>query len=805
MADLLRVRPPARGALTAAAMLRPGSKFRTKFVLVAGTGLVVGLLLAALASLMGLRALGDDASQEIRKGLESASREYLTNHIADTAQRLESIRGRARAELGVLAGVAQALLDDEEALAPLTAAAAATPTLADRFVYDAAGGWSQNQPGEPSAVAVWGYLHAPEDPARPGLRDILPEVRAAIERTALLDLVMPSMLRYGAQKLQLYFVGPEGAEYLRVAPYADAARHADRVYPEHNERRFWRFYFPGLVEGWERWLADPARMGDPTRQATVTAPYLDAGGGGAVLTVFQPLWDRERERFAGAVGADITLDQIIREVQDLRLAETGFAFLAQENGNVFAVNPAGKQRLGLREASGSSGGGVDIFQQFLRDSSDPAIRALALPLGDAVDYRDPVEIAGEDHVVVLKRLDPANAWSGGAEIEPERWTLGFVVPAAEIYAPLHAAQATIRASTRGILVSQAAIMLVALAVVLLGIYLVSRRMTAALSDLAAGAVKLARKDYDVRVAAGSADEFGALGRAFNQMAAEIRAYTLDLEGRVEQRTAELQRANREILALNERLKEENLRLGAELDVARRLQLMVLPPERELAALEGIEVAGYMRPADEVGGDYYDVLGHEGGVKVGIGDVTGHGLESGVLMLMIQTAVRTLQAAEERDPTRFLNIINKVLYQNIQRVGLDRTATLALLDYAQGVLRLTGQHEEAVVVRTGGAIERIDTMALGVPVGLEVDIGMFIDHTELRLDPGDVVVLYTDGITEAEDIHGEQYGIERLCAAVRRAHTGSAQEIKRALVDDVLRFIGGQKVFDDITTVVIKRR
>ncbi|MCY1006802.1 SpoIIE family protein phosphatase [Nannocystis pusilla] len=509
--------------------------------------------------------------------------------------------------------------------------------------------------------------------------------------------------------------------------------------------------------------------------------------------------------FAGAVGVDVTLGQLIRYVQDLELAGSGFAFLAQENGNVFAVNADGQEILGLQQASGSSGAGVDIFQQFLHQSRDPAIRALALPGGDAVDYRDPVAIGGKDYVVVLKRLDPFNVWSGSTDIVPERWTLGFVVPAAEIYASLHKAQDTIAASSRGILSSQIVITLVALAIVMFGILLVSRRMTGALVDLAAGAGKIAQKDYDVRVDVRSDDEFGALGRAFNQMAAEIRAYTHDLERLVEQRTAELQRASREIMALNERLKQENLRLGAELDVARRLQLMVLPQERELAELEGLDVAGYMRPADEVGGDYYDVLRAGDGVKIGIGDVTGHGLESGVLMLMIQTAVRTLQAAEERDAERFLNIVNKVLYQNIQRVGLDRTATLVLLDYAQGVLRLTGQHEEAVVVRRNGSIERIDTVDLGMPVGLEVDIAAFIARTELRLSPGDVVVLYTDGITEAEDIHGEQYGIDRLCEVVHRVHERPAADIKQAIVDDVMRFIGAQKVFDDITTVVIKRR
>src|SRR5690606_9829550 len=227
----------------------------------------------------------------------------------------------------------------------------------------------------------------------PGLRDIKPEVRAAVDRTALLDLLLPALLAYGAEKQQMYFVGPEGAEYLRVAPSSDAAGHADQLYPGHNDSPFWSFYFPGLVEGWRRWQADPARTRDPSAQVIGTSPYTDAGGSGSIMTLFQPLWDPSRARFAGAVGVDVTIGQLIRYVEDLKLASSGFAFLAQENGNVFAVNEIGKEILGLEQSSGSSGAGVDIFQQFLARSRDPAIRALALPSGDEVDYRDPVAVA----------------------------------------------------------------------------------------------------------------------------------------------------------------------------------------------------------------------------------------------------------------------------------------------------------------------------------------------------------------------------------------------------------------------------
>ncbi len=115
---------------------------------------------------------------------------------------------------------------------------------------------------------------------------------------------------------------------------------------------------------------------------------------------------------------------------------------------------------------------------------------------------------------------------------------------------------------------------------------------------------------------------------------------------------EIEEAKEEISALNTQLKSENLRLGAELDVARHIQMMVLPRATELRAVEHLEIAAYMRPADEVGGDYYDVLQNGRSLKIGIGDVTGHGLESGVLMLMVQSVARALLEAGETDPSKF---------------------------------------------------------------------------------------------------------------------------------------------------------
>ena len=269
--------------------------------------------------------------------------------------------------------------------------------------------------------------------------------------------------------------------------------------------------------------------------------------------------------------------------------------------------------------------------------------------------------------------------------------------------------------------------------------------------------------------------------------------------------SQLATANKQISQLNSRLQAENSRLSAELEVTQRLQMMLLPKEKELNQIEQLEIAGFMEPADEVGGDYYDVLQHHGRVTIGIGDVTGHGLESGVLMLMVQTAVRTLMENNETDPKKFFEVLNRTIYKNVQRMDSDKNLSLCLVDYHEKVLSISGQHEEMVVVRSQGIIERVDTIDLGFPIGLEETIEDFVFQAQVRLNPGDVVVLYTDGITEAENYLGMHYGLERLCSAVQKNWQQSAQAIRKAVIEDVRSHIGVEKVYDDITLVVLKQK
>ncbi len=173
--------------------------------------------------------------------------------------------------------------------------------------------------------------------------------------------------------------------------------------------------------------------------------------------------------------------------------------------------------------------------------------------------------------------------------------------------------------------------------------------------------------------------------------------------------------------------------------------------------------------------------------------------------MVQTAFRTLLAYNEPDPVKFLSAINIVIYANVQRMKSNKNASLALQYYQQGMLKLSAQHEERIVVRCNGSVERFDTIDWGFPIGLDAEIAEFLAQTSVQLYSGDVVVLYTDGITEAENMDKLLYGVDRLIEVIEINWQRSAGEIRHAVIKDVRSHIGEQKVFDDITLLVLKQK
>ena len=122
-----------------------------------------------------------------------------------------------------------------------------------------------------------------------------------------------------------------------------------------------------------------------------------------------------------------------------------------------------------------------------------------------------------------------------------------------------------------------------------------------------------------------------------------------------------------------------------------------------------------------------------------------------------------------------------------------------------MLTLTGQHEVALIVRDDGSLEKIDTLDLGFPVGLEFDIAPFIRSHKLKFTTGDTLILHTDGVTEAENSEGDLFGLDRLCDSAIRHGRGETDEVIKGIVGDVKAFIGSQNIYDDITLVVMRHR
>ncbi|MEK1897709.1 MAG: SpoIIE family protein phosphatase [Rhizobium sp.] len=771
--------------------------FRTKFMIVVGGAVLFDLLVSGGLALWNVQRLSRDATTQVGQGLEKASQDYIRSSTDSTAAQVGLLLDQVHSDVKALAGVLQGQIDRPIRNDAVGAAMAKADPGAVTVSFNMSGNWAQNLPGSPSVVSVWGYLLDKDH--RP-----LPQVQADIETSAVLDLVAPNLLSTGASKLQMYYIGPKERPIFRTAPYTDQAQTFDRLYPGHNDANFWDFFFPGIYESWQQWALDPASRPVP-ENITQTAPYTDAITGKLIVSFFHPLWTADRRGVAGIAGTDITLDQLAEIVEHVKVAESGFGFLAMSNGNVVAINAAGEKVIGLRAASDAASKGVTGLDRSLRNSAQKAVASLPLDT-DGVVQHIALSENGEDvpYLVVTKQLRPSNLWVNGP-VQREVMSLGIVVPEREIYASLIAARQQIAQATNRILIYQILAVLVSLLIVTAAVFAASKRITSGIRALAGAAKRIEAKDYSVRVDIRSKDEVAQAGLAFNRMAEQISFHTENLEKLVAERTEEIEEAKEEISALNTQLKSENLRLGAELDVARHIQMMVLPRATELRAVEDLEIAAYMRPADEVGGDYYDVLQNGRSLKIGIGDVTGHGLESGVLMLMVQSVARALLEAGETDPSKFLAHLNRAIFKNIERTRTDKHLTLSFLDYDGERLTISGQHEDLIVIRQTGEVERIDTGDLGLPVGLESDISRFVDTREISFEKGDLIVLHTDGVTEAENPRGELFGIDRLCQSARRLHGQTAEAVKDGIIEGLMAYIGTQKIHDDITLVVMRHR
>jgi len=268
----------------------------------------------------------------------------------------------------------------------------------------------------------------------------------------------------------------------------------------------------------------------------------------------------------------------------------------------------------------------------------------------------------------------------------------------------------------------------------------SRRLSQPIDDLAAFAQRIASGDLRPTPLSGM-QEVKMLGSAMNNMVEELAT------SRAEQ--------------------AEKTRLARELEIAQRIQTSILP---KAMRVPGLSLSAQMVPATEVGGDYYDVIPCADGCWIGVGDVAGHGLSAGLVMLMVQSAFAALvRTLPEATPRQLVVALNQLIFDNVRnRLGSDEHVTFTALRYfPDGRLIFAGAHEPILIHRQ--ATRRCDLVETpGTWLGVIPDISRATTDTVVQLSPGDVVVLYSDGVLEAASATGQQLGMERLKDAILRS-------------------------------------
>jgi phosphoserine phosphatase RsbU/P len=251
-------------------------------------------------------------------------------------------------------------------------------------------------------------------------------------------------------------------------------------------------------------------------------------------------------------------------------------------------------------------------------------------------------------------------------------------------------------------------------------------------------------------------------------------------------------------AAAERLEAER-RAAHELAIARQVQARLFP--QSLPALRSLDYAGACLPARAVGGDYYDFLSlGPGRLGLVIGDVMGKGIAAALLMANLQANLRSQVAFALDEPARLLQSVNQLFCENSPEGAF---ASLFFADYhdASGALRYVNcGHLAALLLHRDGTLDRLASTStvLGLFRQWECSVG------EVRLQSDDVLALYTDGVTEAFDEAGEEFGERRLVDALRRHRDRPSESLLASLVDEV-RSYSPHEQHDDLTLIVARRR
>jgi sigma-B regulation protein RsbU (phosphoserine phosphatase) len=290
--------------------------------------------------------------------------------------------------------------------------------------------------------------------------------------------------------------------------------------------------------------------------------------------------------------------------------------------------------------------------------------------------------------------------------------------------------------------------------------------------------ELGQGNLNARVQLKRDDEIGDLGAAFNSMADSIKEKIISLQ-------------------------RHNDRMAMELNVASGVQQLIYP---QIENDRNLNYAIYHRPFGPVTGDYYDII-KLGDSRTGVilVDVSGHGVPAALLTMVIKEIFNRM-APQKSDPAELFRSINteivNLLTKDDTSSGIYFTAIYVLIDQNKMLSFINAGHEQAVVVKKN--LHKIGRLsASGGPVGISTEMNDQYLTATMSLEQGDKIILFTDGIIEARNAEGAQYGIENLLSSIRKEYAAGGEPLMRSVIGDFESFVGKTEMKDDATLIIIE--
>lgn len=324
------------------------------------------------------------------------------------------------------------------------------------------------------------------------------------------------------------------------------------------------------------------------------------------------------------------------------------------------------------------------------------------------------------------------------------------------------------------------ICLVGLLVGFLAIWTLAQWFVKPIQKLTEGVLRIGQGELDATLPVEGKDEFGEIAKAFNDIALKFKQ-------------------SQKTLLQQERLQKE-------IEVAQEIQRALLP--RQFPEVEGYDIATIYRAAKDVGGDYYDFFWiDEKTMGIVVADVSGKGVPGSLVMTMIRTAIR-LEARGNRSPVEILSRVNAFVADDVKK-GMFITIFLVVLDSVNRTITYTSAGHNPMILYRKEEDRAYFLNPRGIPLGISLPDDLSFEETlaaeTVRLKKDDILVIYTDGITEAMNAQKEQFGTQRLLDFIRANCPLAAEEFAEKFNDELSTFTGDLPQHDDITLVAVKEQ